>query len=208
MVHVHLGLYGKFEPHLGEVTEPRGAVRMRMVGEERWTDLRGAITCEVITADDVHAVTAKLGPDPLRRNPDPDRAWARIGRSRAPVAGLLMDQAVVAGIGNVYRAELLFRHHVDPYLPGRELGRSRWEQMWDDLVELMRVGVRKGRIVTVRPGDDHGDTPGDLPRGRRGGPRSYVYRRAGLPCRLCGTTVLRADLGGRNLFWCPTCQAS
>lgn len=207
VVHVHLGLYGKFEPHLGEVTEPRGAVRMRMVGAERWTDLRGAITCEVITADDVGAVTARLGPDPLRRSPDPDRAWARIGRSRAPIAGLLMDQAVVAGIGNVYRAELLFRHHVDPYLPGKALGRSRWEQMWDDLVELMRLGVRKGRIITIRPGDDHGDTPGDLPRGRRGGARSYVYRRAGLPCRVCGTTVLRADLAGRNLFWCPTCQA-
>jgi formamidopyrimidine-DNA glycosylase len=65
------------------------------------------------------------------------------------------------------------------------------------------VGVSKGRIITVRPED----SPGPAARGaRRRGGQSYVYRRTGLPCLICGTPVAARVLGGRNLFWCPTCQ--
>ena len=130
------------------------------------------------------------------------KAYHRIGRSPTPVGALLMDQKVVAGIGNVYRAELLFRHLVDPFLPGRLLSVEVWLRMWSDLVGLMRAGVRSGRIVTVRVED----------RERRRGPLSrdeanYVYRRAHLPCRVCGTEIRTQVLVGRNLFWCPSCQA-
>ena len=75
--------------------------------------------------------------------------------------------------------------------------------MWTDLVELMKVGVRRGKIIVVRPEDDHG-----LPSYGPGPTRTYVYRRAGEPCRVCGTTIRTAELEGRNLFWCPTCQTS
>jgi endonuclease-8 len=147
----------------------------------------------------VQAILARLGPDPLRRDADPDLAWHRISRSRAPLAGLLMDQTVVAGIGNVYRAELLFRHRVDPYLAGRDLPRETWDAMWTDLVVLMKHGVKVGRIVTTEPGD--------RPGGRVTRETShYVYRRTGLPCRVCGTSVLTAELLTRNLYWCPVCQ--
>ncbi len=148
----------------------------------------------------MRAIQDRLGPDPLRRDADPERAWARISRSRAPIAGLLMQQEVVAGIGNVYRAEILFRHQVDPYLPGRELDRAVWEAMWDDLVVLMKAGVRSGRIVTT----EREDRPaGRVTRDKA----SYVYRRDGQPCRVCGTEVRTAPLVARNLFWCPRCQA-
>ena len=112
-----------------------------------------------------------------------------------------MDQRVVAGIGNVYRAELLYRHGVDPYLPGRELGLPTWLAMWADLVELMRHGVRVGRIETLRP-TDRPRKRGPLARDEAG----YVYRRTGLPCRVCGTEVRTAVLVMRNLYWCPSCQ--
>ncbi len=120
-LHVHLGLYGKFVSHAVPAPEPWGALRLRLEAPETYADLRGATACELLTRAEVRAILDRLGPDPLRRGADPEQAWRRISRSRAPVAGLLMDQSVVAGIGNVYRAELLFRHRVDPYLAGRDL---------------------------------------------------------------------------------------
>jgi endonuclease VIII len=205
VVHIHLGLYGTFlEAPLPE-QPPVGQVRMRMVGATHWTDLRGPAACELLTDAEVVTLRARLGPDPLRADADPDRAWARISRSRAPIAGLLMDQAVLAGIGNVYRAEVLFRHRVPPLLPGRALDRPLWTDMWADLVALMRQGVRRGRIDTVR--DEHlPEVTGRAPRRDRHGGEVYVYRRAGQPCLVCGTEVATTELAGRKLYWCPTCQ--
>jgi formamidopyrimidine-DNA glycosylase len=119
-----------------------------------------------------------------------------------PVGALLMDQSVLAGVGNVFRAELIFRHQVSPFRIGRAIDEPLWESMWADLITLMRTGVRLGRIVTTRP--EH--------RAKRRGPADredahYVYRRTGLPCRVCGTEVRTEVLVGRNLYWCPTCQA-
>lgn len=200
-VHVHLGIYGVFEEQAVPMDPPRGQVRMRMVGTGFGTDLRGPTRCEVIDEAAVGALRARLGPDPLRDDADPERAWRRIARSRAPVGGLLMDQSVVAGVGNVYRAEVLFRQGIDPLRPGRSLRRAEWDALWSDLVALMAVGVTAGGIVVVRDEHDHGD-----PAYAAGKPRTYVYRRAGSPCRVCGTTVLHTVLQGRNLFWCPGCQ--
>jgi endonuclease VIII len=201
VVHVHLGLYGTFSEAVVPMPLPVGQVRMRMVGAEFGTDLRGPTVCEVIEEPEVADVVARLGPDPLRRDADGALAWARITKSRRPIGALLMDQTVIAGIGNVYRNELLFRHRMDPYRPGVMIGADEFDAMWTDLVELMRVGLRRGKIVVVAPGYDHGAPP--YAPGR---PRTYVYRRAGDPCRVCGTTVRTAELEGRNVFWCPNCQ--
>jgi len=201
VLHVHLGLYGKFTTGSGLPPEPKGELRLRLVGEDAWTDLRGATTCELLERDQVATLFARLGPDPLRAGTDPMLAYRRISRSATVIAALLMDQQVVAGIGNVYRAELLYRHGVDPYLPGRELGLPTWLAMWADLVELMRHGVRVGRIETLRP-QDRPRKRGRLARDEAG----YVYRRTGLPCRVCGTEVRTAVLVARNLYWCPYCQ--
>jgi endonuclease-8/formamidopyrimidine-DNA glycosylase len=207
VVHVHLGLYGSFTTGTGVPPDPKGALRMRWVGEGPdgggvWTDLRGATACEVLTRPEVTAILDRLGPDPLRRGADGGRAYRRIAKSRTPVGALLMDQSVLAGVGNVYRAELLYRHRVSPFRPGRDVDPALWTDMWADLVTLMRAGVRMGRIVTTRP--EH--------RARRGGAvrredAHYVYRRTGLPCRVCGTEVRTEVMVGRNLHWCPLCQA-
>ncbi|MBW0014135.1 DNA-formamidopyrimidine glycosylase family protein [Mycobacterium sp.] len=206
IVHVHLGLYGAFteweRPDGAPLPEPVGQVRMRMVGADYGTDLRGPTVCELIDEGGVGDVIAKLGPDPLRPDADPSRAWNRIIKSRRPVGALLMDQTVIAGVGNVYRNELLFRHRIDPFRPGREIGEAEFDAAWTDLVALMKVGLRRGRIVVVRPEHDHGP-PSYLP----GRPRTYVYRRAGEPCRVCGEPIRTAVLEGRNVFWCKACQA-
>ena len=205
VVHVHLGLYGTFDEAPAPVPEPRGQVRMRMVGEDAYADLRGATACELVTAAEARAIRARLGPDPLRRDADPERAWARVSRSRAPLATLLMDQAVVAGVGNVYRAETLFRHRLDPQLPGSALAREQWDALWADLVVLMKDGVRRGRIDTVEKEHDP-RRQGRAARKDRHGGEVYVYRRAGMPCLVCGTPVAIAEHAARNLFWCPGCQ--
>jgi endonuclease-8 len=205
IVHVHLGLYGAFTewqlPGGEPPPEPVGQVRMRMVGADYGTDLRGPTVCEVIDEAQVSDVLAKLGPDPLRSDADPSWAWARIAKSRRPIGALLMDQTVIAGVGNVYRNELLFRRRIDPFRAGREVREAEFDAAWTDLVTLMKVGLRGGKIIVVRPEHDHGP-PSYLP----GRPRTYVYRRAGEPCRVCGGPIRTAVLEGRNVFWCPVCQ--
>jgi endonuclease VIII len=206
IVHVHLGLYGTFNESPLPTALPVGQVRMRMVGETHWTDLRGPTRCEVLNTAERKELLSRLGPDPLRRNADPSVAYARITRSKLPIAALLMEQKILAGVGNVYRAELLFRHNVNPLLPGNAVDEALWSAMWTDLVALMKDGVRKGRIDTVR--DEHlPHVTGRAPRVDRHGGEVYVYRRTDMPCLVCGTPVRKADLAARNLYWCPTCQA-
>ena len=130
--------------------------------------------CEVIEAPDVDDVIARLGPDPLRRDADGSLAWTRISKSRRPIGALLMDQTVIAGVGNVYRCELLFRHRIDPYRPGTNIGADEFDAMWTDLVALMAVGLRRGKIITIDREDDRG-----MPSYRKGRPRTWVYRRTG-----------------------------
>lgn len=205
-LHVHLGLYGKWTFGKGEPDPPRGLIRVRMTTPDAYADLRGPTRCEVISAAERDAVIERIGPDPIRTDADPERAWERVHRSRAAIGGLLMNQEVFAGVGNIYRAEALYRAGIDPYRPGRDIVRAEFDCMWDDLVDLMRAGVRTGRIDTVR--DEH--SPRAMGRGKRRdrhGGEVYVYRRAGMPCLVCGDEVAWSDMMGRNLFWCPTCQA-
>ena len=201
-LHVHLGLYGTWT--FGELPAPppRGQVRVRLEGNRSYADLRGATVCEVITSADKRAIEARLGPDPLRRRTSGEPAWRRLCASRSPVGLLLMNQEVVAGVGNVYRAEVLFRAGLSPFREGRAVTREAFDALWQDLVTVMRAGLRAGRIVTTRP--EH------RPRARAVAPEDahYVYRRAGQPCRVCAQPVATELLAGRNLFWCPTCQAA
>ncbi len=185
----------------GEPEPPRGALRLRLVSDAHWFDLRGPTACELLTPGERQAILDRLGPDPLDPACDPAPATRRIGRSRAPIGTLLMDQSVVAGIGNVYRAEVLLRSRVSPFLPGRDLDATTWSHLWEDLKVLMEAGVRAGRIVTTEP--DHRERPAGRPRRVDA---TYVYGRTGLPCRICDTPVEAAELGARRVFWCPTCQ--
>lgn len=205
VVHVHLGLYGRFGDVRLPVEGPRGLVRMRMVGATHYADLRGPTACELITDAEEGVIHARLGADPLRSDADPDRAWARISRSRAPLATLLMDQTVIAGVGNVFRAEALFRRGLDPQLPGKALTREQWDVLWADLVAMLHAGVQRGKIETLRPEHDP-RLLGPADRGAMCARKVYAYRRTGQPCLVCGTPIAHHRHLARNLFWCPTCQ--
>ncbi|MFG3048782.1 Fpg/Nei family DNA glycosylase [Streptomyces sp. NPDC048202] len=204
-VHIHLGLFGKVAFGPAPAPPPTDTVRLRLANDTAYVDLRGPTTCALITDAEKRAVHDRLGPDPLRPDADPAAAYRRISRSRTSVAALLMDQKTIAGVGNVYRAEVLFRHGIDPYRTGRDLTRAEWDAIWADLVALMRDGVRDNRIDTVRP-EHTPEAMGRPPRVDDHGGEVYVYRRATLPCHICGTEIRTADLAARNLFWCPACQ--
>ncbi|MEE6272790.1 Fpg/Nei family DNA glycosylase [Georgenia wangjunii] len=180
----------EFEP-----PEPRGAVRVRLVGRHGVADLTGPTACEVITSAEKATVHARLGPDPLRPDGDGEAFVAAVRARRRAVGELLMDQAVISGVGNIYRAEALYRARVHPRRLGRNVPAAQLREMWADLEVLMADGVATGRIDTTRPED-------------RGGPedRWYVYRRGGLPCRVCGTPVSEADMATRRVYWCSRCQ--
>lgn len=200
-VHVHLGLFGKVWTARQPAPAARPTVRMRLAVDDWFADLIGPTRCQLIDGDQRQLIVNRLGPDPLRRDADPARAWVRLSRSSQPIAALLMDQTVVAGIGNVYRAELLYRAAVDPYRPGTDVDAETWSGLWQDARTLLRAGVRQGRIITTEPADrEH--------QGRvvRASDAHYVYRRTGRWCRRCRTPIRSADLAGRVLYWCPTCQ--
>jgi endonuclease VIII len=211
-VHVHLGLIGGFAVHqrVAEVPAPVGAVRLRLVtadddGPTSYADLRGATRCALVGETHRDEVLAGLGPDPLRTDAEPERAWRRISRSPRPIGDLLMDQSVIGGVGNVYRAEVLFRHRIHPLRPGRTLRVGQFRAIWEDLVLLMGEGVVSGRIDTVRA-EHTPEAMGRPPRRDDHGGEVYVYRRNGMACLVCGRTVRTDVLAGRNVFWCPRCQ--
>ena len=160
----------------------QGAVRLRLLNDTYVGDLRGPTQCAVVTPEEIEAVHARLGPDPLRPGADPEVAWRKIHRSRRPVAELLMDQAVVAGIGNVYRCELLFRHRVDPFRPGTEIRPATWAAIWQDVVDLMPLGVVSGQIITVEDQVETArrayDATGSVPRYGAPLPRLQAHRAA------------------------------
>lgn len=203
IVHIHLGLIGKLS--LRPLAPPVGAVRLRLHDDRVAADLNGPQTCALIDRARMEAVCSRLGADPLRADADPDLAWTRIHRSSRSIASLLMDQRITAGVGNIYRCEVLFRHRINPMTPGNRLKAASWRLMWRDLAELMPLGVTDGRIDTVRP--DHApEVMGRDPRVDRHGGEVYVYRRAHLPCHVCGREIRTVDLEGRHLYWCATCQ--
>lgn len=233
ILHVHLGLRGDFKEGSGPLPEIKGAVRLRLwsapkvklpavPGESKrhawyssddgtghltpqqvaWVELRGPTDCSIWSEEQWQALLERLGVDALSGD-DPGRAFARIAKSRKAIGLLMMDQEVFAGVGNIYRAELLFRARQSPFTEGKDVPAAVLKKIWKDMVPLMRAGMVDRRIVTTlaknRP---HRTGKAQV------GAEHYVYRRNGQPCFVCGTKVMKQEgFGGRNLFWCPVCQA-
>lgn len=200
LLHVHLGLFGRFRQYDEDPRPPTPGTRLVLATDVAQLQLAGPTACELIDAADEAGLLARLGPDPLRDD-DPAPAFAALSRRRAAIGQVLLDQAVIAGIGNVYRAELLFLLRIHPDRPAREIDQPTFDGLWRLLRRLLRDGERRGQIITVQPAD-RTRRPSRLRREER----LYVYRRQGLPCRRCATPVTSWELGARQMFACPRCQ--
>jgi formamidopyrimidine-DNA glycosylase len=182
-----------------------GQVRLRLLTDVTCADLRGPTACEIQTPDQVAATIARLGPDPLVDDvaEGEERFTEVVRRKPTPVGQLLMDQSVVAGIGNVYRAELLFRAQQNPHTPGRDVPEEVVRGIWRDWVRLLSIGVETGQMMTMDDLDPDAYRAAMAHRDDR----HWVYHRAGLPCRVCGTAIVVEEMATRKLYWCPRCQA-
>lgn len=185
--------------------EPVGQVRVRLLTDTAVADLRGPTACEVVVAEQVQATIDRLGPDPLVDcgEESRERFVRGIRRTTKPIGALLMDQSVVGGIGNVYRAELLFRARLNPHTPGKQVPADVAALLWTDWAYLLGLGVATGQMMTMDDLDDEAYARAMASRDDR----HWVYKREGLPCRVCGTNIVMEPMGARKLYWCPVCQA-
>jgi endonuclease-8 len=225
ILHIHLGMYGDFKDGQMPLPPEKGALRLRLWNKFHWVELRGATDCSIFDAEKWQALLGRLGPDPLRPESDPEPGFAVIARRNTPIGQLLMDQSVFAGIGNIYRAELLFRAGLHPRTPGREVPRKAVAAIWKDACRLMPQGMEDRRIVTTLARDRAKARAGatDEPRAPKRAAQTsqpgahsrravhdeaihYVYRRHGKPCLRCGTKIEKEEMAGRTVYWCPACQ--
>ena len=198
IVHVHLGRYGTFRQHDSPPPKPVGKVRMRVVGRDVSIDLNGPSTCRVITPDVREEVVAKLGPDPLSGGKESE-VWKSVSTSGQPVGAILLDQSVVAGIGNIFRAEALFEAGVDPRVAGRALNRETFRDLYRVILRMMKVGLKHGRIITVTA-KEAGKPLAKLTNQER-------FRVYGMThCPACGGRITTTEIASRKLYWCERCQ--
>ena len=199
LLHIHLGLYGKFRKHSSPPPEPKGQVRLRAIGEKHAFDLNGPNCCELLTAPEWDQLRLRLGEDPLREDSNPASAWLKIKKSRAAIGSLLLNQSVIAGIGNIYRSEVLYLMGIHPDTPSRDLSRGKFDALWTEMQRLLQIGVRYNQIIVTDP-----QVVGK-PRSRmRREERLLVYKQE--RCSRCKTRIQSWDLAARKVFACVKCQ--
>lgn len=195
-LHIHLGLFGRCRSYRSKIPAPRNTVRFRMANDVRTLDLIGPAICEMIDESAFRGIIARLGPDPLRADSDPEWVWRSLQRRRVSIGQALMNQSLIAGVGNVYRAELLFAFRIHPDTPARQIGRDEWMAMWFTLQRWMALGVKTGRIITTDPAA----SPSRLRRDER----LMIYKKA--ICPGCGHRVSSWLNANRTVYACEQCQ--
>lgn len=203
---VHLRMTGQFL-WLEQPSDPCRHTRVRIwnaAGQElRFVDLRsfgqmwwvppGQPPEAVITG------LRKLGPEPFSSAFSPAHLAERLAGSARPIKTALLDQGLVAGVGNIYADESLFMSGIAPHTPSGSISHERLERLHAALVEVLRTSIGAGG-TTFSDFRDLTGTNGNY------GHAAWVYRRSGAPCRVCGTPIRRDRLGGRSSHWCPQCQ--
>jgi len=198
LIHVHLGRYGKYRSHDVPPPTPVGLVRVRMLGQTACLDLNGPTTCRVIDMQQRDQVIDKLGPDPLAGGKKAD-VWQKIRESQKPIGALILDQSVVAGVGNIFRAELFYELRLNPATPGNAIDKVTFDRLWKSLLKMMRTGLKYGKIITVSSRE--AGVPLATLEGHN---RFRIYGKQ--RCPECGGTIEAPKIAARKLYWCPQCQ--
>ena len=203
VVHVHFGMSGRWAIHdtaaAGTVV-PEVKPTTRLVLSSPEDDLvlhLSAMTVALGDADFYAAKRVELGEDALREDADPEVLWANVRKSRKTIGLLLMDQACFAGVGNIYRAEILNVARVHPDVKGADLTRAQFDVVWAATVTLLKKGFEGGSIITTDPVEIA--RLGLDPELRR-----YIYNRS--QCGRCTGKVESWQVAGRTCYACPACQ--
>ncbi len=194
-LHIHLGLFGRFRARKLPAAEPRGEVRVRMISSTHVIDINGPNTCEVLDPAELATLIKRIGPDVLRKDANPDLAFASISKSKTSIGQLLMDQAVIGGIGNIYRTEILWRQNVHPLTPGNKISRDIFDQLWNDSVQLLEIGVKNNAIITV---------DGVKKSRSKYGERVNIFNQP--TCPTCDGEIKKFEIAKRKAFMCDGCQ--
>jgi formamidopyrimidine-DNA glycosylase len=203
---VHLRMTGQFL-WMSEPRPPCSHTRVRIwntAGQElRFVDTRsfgemwwvppGEALESVITG------LKRLGPEPFSAAFSPAYLQQRLAATRRSIKTALLDQALVAGVGNIYADESLFMASISPHTPAGQLQPAQLKRLHAALVEVLETSIGAGG-TTFSDFRDLSGTNGNY------GKAAWVYRRGGEPCRQCGTPIRRDKLGGRSSHWCPSCQ--
>ncbi|MFM7085711.1 MAG: DNA-formamidopyrimidine glycosylase [Cyanobium sp.] len=203
---VHLRMTGQFL-WLESAGEPCRHTRVQLLlegGRElRFIDSRSFAQMwyvpDQVPLETVITGLARLGPEPFSEMFSSAYLAGRLSGSSRPIKSALLDQSLVAGVGNIYADESLFAAGIPPRLPAGRLSEEQIERLRLALVEVLTISIGKGGTTF----SDFRDLQGV--NGNYGG-QAWVYRRAGQPCRRCGTTIQRLKLAGRSSHWCPSCQ--
>jgi formamidopyrimidine-DNA glycosylase len=167
--------------------------------ELRWCDLRKFGTWNIATS--LAEVTGAMGPEPLDAGFTPDAILSAAARRRAPIKTVLLDQRRIAGLGNIYVDEALWRSRIHPLREAGSLNAEEAERLREAIVAVLEDSLESGGS-SLR---DYLDTAG---RRGRFQDRWQVYKREGTPCYRCGTEIVRISVGGRGTRYCPACQDS
>ena len=192
-LHIHLGLFGRIRRRKLPIEEAKGKVRVRLVGKTHFVDVNGPTICEILDEETKSKLIDRIGPDLLRKDADPNKFFERVISSRAKIGTLLMDQSVVAGIGNIYRTELLWRQNIHPNILGKDLDRSQLENLWNDARALLEVGVKRNKIIT------NFKKAGSVNTGTLN-----IYKKK--KCPECMGAISKMDISGRVVYFCVYCQ--
>jgi endonuclease VIII len=198
-LHIHLGLYGKFRLHGVPLPQPRGAVRVRLFSHERGFDLNGPNQCELLTSAQASRLRGNLGQDPLRRDSNSSVLWNIISNSRKPIGDILLDQSIIAGIGNIYRAEILFLLGINPQRLGKQLNKAEFLEIWSLTKQLMKIGVKYDKIITI-PSQSLKTTGSALSRTGC----LNIYKKS--ICPRCQGAISVTISAARKLYSCTNCQ--
>ena len=197
-LHLHLGLFGKIRTYQGTLGVRAATCRLRMRSPGVELQVIASTICELMSLERKAALLTRLGPDPLDANVDPIRFIHALSHRKTPLGVALMDQTVVSGVGNIFRAEALFWAGLSPWIPSHSLPPPTVNALWKTLTALLQAGERNGRIDTV-PRSSAGERPVR-------GERMCVYRRDGMPCLRCAEPIQKQPLAARMAYWCPRCQ--
>jgi formamidopyrimidine-DNA glycosylase len=167
-------------------------VDLRSFGEMWWVPPGEAM-------ESVMSGLRRLGPEPFSADFNPLYLQERLNRSTRAIKTALLDQSLVAGVGNIYADESLFMSRIAPHTPCDALQAEQVERLHACLVEVLHTSIGAGG-TTFSDFRDLTGTNGNY------GNAAWVYRRSGQPCRVCGTSIQRDKLGGRSSHWCPNCQ--